>query len=89
MSLKVSSVAPFLPDMISVLGSALAGIQRGEALAASSAASIARPPAPVAEDPDLASDFVTLSSAGAAVAIGAKVARADQETRRALLDIVA
>jgi hypothetical protein len=75
--------------MSPVLGSAVAGIQRGEALAASSAAAIARAPLSRPGDPDLASDFVTLTSAGAAVAIGAKVARVDQETRKALLDIVA
>lgn len=75
--------------MISLLGSALSGIASGEARASSAAADLSRAPEAGSGGPDVASDFVTLSTGRDQVAIAAKVAKVDQEDQKALLDIVA
>jgi hypothetical protein len=75
--------------MISMLGSALAGLARGETTASTTAADVSRISAPEPGDPDIATDFVTLSVAGAQVAVSSKVAEAAEEEQKTLLSIVA
>ena len=75
--------------MISLLGSALSGLARGEAAAGAAAADISRISSPAAGDPDIATDFVTLSVASSEVAISTKVAQAGEQEQATLLSIVA
>jgi len=72
-----------------MLGSALSGIARADASAGTAAADISRLTSPQPGDPEIASDFVTLSTSASGVAIGAKLAHVAQEDDKALLSIVA
>jgi hypothetical protein len=75
--------------MVSMLGSALLGLARAGTTADVAAADIARGAGGAGGAPDVAADFVTLSVAGASVAIDAKVAKAAESDDEALLDVVA
>ena len=75
--------------MISLLSSSLVGIARGENSAGTAAAAVAGFSQPAVGDPDIATDFVTLSQASSQVAVSSKLAKVAQENDRALLDIIA
>jgi hypothetical protein len=75
--------------MISILGSAALGVTRGTEMASGAAADLSRISDPEPNDPDIATDFVTLSLGGAQVAISSKVAQAAQEEQKSLLDMIA
>jgi hypothetical protein len=75
--------------MISMLGSATQGAERGEATAATAAADLSRISEPRPADPDVASDLVTLSLGSSQVAVSSKVAETAQQDDKALLDMFA
>jgi hypothetical protein len=78
--------------MIPMLSSALAGLGSAGALASTAATNLSRISSPASSDPgapDVASDFVTLSVAGAGVAVSVKLAQVAQENDKTLLDIMA
>jgi hypothetical protein len=75
--------------MISMLDSAISGLTRAETSATAAAVDVSHAGEGVPPEPDVASDFVTLSVSGAEVAVSCKVATAFQQDDKALLDIVA
>jgi len=75
--------------MVSLLGSALDGISSATTTAGSAASYLSRISSPKAGDPDIATDFVTLSESSDGVAIGVKLADTAQEDDKTLLSIVA
>jgi hypothetical protein len=75
--------------MTPIMSSALSGLGSAGALASSAATSLSRISSPQPGDPDIASDFVTLSSASNGVAVGAKLAQVAQQDDKTLLDIIA
>jgi hypothetical protein len=78
--------------MVSILGSALAGITRADSSASAAATGISRlssPPAGAASAPSLATDFVTLSVAGTQLEASTTLAETAREDDRTVLDMFA
>ncbi len=75
--------------MTSILGSAITSVTGGASSASTAATHLARISSPTPSDPDIATDFVTLTVGGNQVAVGAKLAETAQQDDKTLLDIVA
>lgn len=87
--LKSFRELPFRGEMTPIYGAALAGIARAASSLDRAAANLTSPSSDGLPTGDVASDFVTLSTAAIAMQAAVKVAHVAAETDRSLLDVIA